>query len=91
MAAQNEPQGAREELVTTKTGRILRVSDLTAEEAAAAQAPVAPVIDPARRADVLFRVRRAEGKEMSPWWMIGAFLVSSALVIALLQLVPGGA
>jgi hypothetical protein len=59
--------------------------------AAKAQAvPTAqPVVDPARRADVLFRVRRAEGHEVSSWWMIGAFLATSGLVILLLSGVPG--
>lgn len=80
--------------VTTNTGRILRISpeDEAARAAAAAAATVAPPnVDPARRTDVLFRVRRDEGHELSAWWMIGAFLVSSGLVIALLSWVPGNA
>jgi len=48
-------------------------------------------IDPARRPDVLLRVRREEGHEISAWWMIGAFTVVSAAVILLLGFVPGGA
>jgi len=48
-------------------------------------------IDPARRPDVLFRVRREEGQQASPWWMIGAFVVTSAVVIFLFSFVPGGA
>jgi hypothetical protein len=48
-------------------------------------------IDPARRPDVLLRVRRDEGHEISAWWMIGAFVVVSAAVILLLGFVPGGA
>lgn len=78
-------------MVTTNTGRILRISpqDESARAAAAAAATVAPAhADPARRADVLFRVRRAEGHELSSWWMIGAFVGTSALVIALLSWVP---
>ena len=55
-----------------------------------AQAVVADAHDPARRPDVLLRVRRDEGHELSPWWMIGAFVVVSLAVIALLSLVPGG-
>lgn len=47
--------------------------------------------DPARRPDVFFRVRRDEGHQVSVWWMIGAFVVVSAGVIALMSLVPGGA
>ena len=47
------------------------------------------MVDPARRADVLFRVRRDEGHEISSWWMIGAFLATSGLVILLLSGVPG--
>lgn len=47
------------------------------------------VIDPARREDVLFRVRREENHEISAWWMIGAFVGVSAAVIALLNFVPG--
>lgn len=78
-------------MVTTNTGRILRISpdDEAARAAAAAAATVAPAdVDPARRADVLFRKRRAEGHELSSWWMVGAFLVTSGLVIALLSWVP---
>ena len=56
-----------------------------------AQAVIADATDPARRADVLFRVRREQGHEISVWWMVGAFLAVSAGVIALLSFVPGGA
>lgn len=56
-----------------------------------AQAVVANAVDPARRPDVLLRVRREEGHEISAWWMIGAFVGVSALVIGLLSFVPGGA
>lgn len=56
-----------------------------------AQAVVANAIDPARRPDVLFRVRREAGETMSPWWMIGAFVVVSGVVIVLMSFVPGGA
>ncbi|QMU98709.1 UDP-N-acetylmuramyl pentapeptide phosphotransferase [Microbacterium esteraromaticum] len=56
-----------------------------------AKAAVQPGFDPARRTDVLFRVRREEGHELSSWWFIGAFLASSSVVIALLSWVPGGA
>ena len=45
----------------------------------------------ARRPDVLFRVRREEGQEVSAWWMIGAFVLVSAGVIILLSFVPGSA
>ncbi len=55
-----------------------------------AQAVVANAVDPARRPDVLLRVRREEGHEPSAWWMIGAFVGVSALVIGLLSFVPGG-
>lgn len=91
----NGPTAAATKIVTTNTGRILRVSaDVDAGGAAAPAAPVAPapaVIDPARRADVLFRKRRDEGHELSSWWMIGAFLATSGLVIILLSGVPGAA
>lgn len=46
-------------------------------------------VDPARRDDVLFRVRREPGEEMSSWWMIGAFVGVSVVVVGLLNLVPG--
>ncbi len=86
-------KAAPTKIVTTNTGRILRVSAEDAATAAAAQAApatkVAPGMDPARRADVLFRVRRAEGHEPSVWWMIGAFVITSGLVILLLSGVPG--
>lgn len=55
-----------------------------------AQAVIADAADPARRSDVLFRVRREKGQEISSWWMVGAFVGVSAVVIALLSLVPGG-
>jgi hypothetical protein len=56
-----------------------------------AQLVVRNAQDPARRPDVFFRVRRDEGHQVSAWWMIGAFVVVSAGVIALMSLVPGGA
>ncbi|HEX5728838.1 UDP-N-acetylmuramyl pentapeptide phosphotransferase [Microbacterium sp.] len=54
-------------------------------------AVVANATDPARRPDVLFRVRRDEDHQISAWWPIGAFLAVSAAAIALLSFVPGGA
>lgn len=85
-------KAAPTKIITTNTGRILRVS---ADAEVVAPAPAAPpqtvVSDPARRADVLFRVRRDEGHEISAWWMIGAFLATSGLVIVLLSGVPGAA
>jgi hypothetical protein len=104
MSTQQESSGkaAPAKMVTTPTGRILRVNadgslgptsnptaPASAQTAAAARSGMTQ--DPSRRADVLFRVRRDEGHEMSPWWMIGAFVGTSALVIALLSWVPGGA
>lgn len=87
----NDDKPGAVKMVTTNTGRILRVSaaDEAARAAAAASATAAPPnVDPARRADVLFRVRRAEGHEISSWWMIGAFVLTSGLVIAALSWVP---
>lgn len=55
-----------------------------------AHAVIADAVDPARRPDVLLRVRRDEGHEISAWWMIGAFVGVSAAVISLLSWVPGG-
>lgn len=55
-----------------------------------AQAVIADAVDPARRPDVLFRVRRDEGHQVSAWWMVGAFVGVSLAVVALLSLVPGG-
>lgn len=87
-------KAAPTKIVTTNTGRILRVS-ADAESGAAvppvAAAPAPAIIDPARRADVLFRVRRDEGHEISAWWMVGAFVATSGLVILLLSGVPGAA
>ncbi|KQZ05001.1 UDP-N-acetylmuramyl pentapeptide phosphotransferase [Microbacterium sp. MEC084] len=48
-----------------------------------------PVVDPARRPDVLLRVRRAPGQEPSAWWFIGSFVVFSGAVTALLSFIPG--
>lgn len=56
-----------------------------------AHAVIADAVDPARRPDVLFRVRRDEGHQVSSWWMVGAFVGVSLAVIALLSFVPGGA
>lgn len=86
-------KAAPTKIVTTSTGRILRVN-ADAEPGATATAAPAPTpapaaADPARRADVLFRVRRDAGHEISSWWMIGAFLATSGLVILLLSGVPG--
>ncbi|WEK62601.1 MAG: hypothetical protein P0Y60_07645 [Candidatus Microbacterium colombiense] len=83
---------AATKIVTTNTGRILRVS-VDAEIGAPTTPPPPAVVvtDPARRADVLFRKRRDEGHELSSWWMIGAFLATSGLVIVLLSGVPGAA
>ncbi|MGM7678372.1 hypothetical protein [Microbacterium sp. A94] len=89
--SRSESRSVPANMVTTNTGRILRISpqDEAARAAAVAALPVTPAhADPARRADVLFRVRRAEGHELSSWWMVGAFVVSSGLVIALLSWVP---
>lgn len=55
-----------------------------------AQAVVADAIDPARRQDVLLRVRREEGHEVSAWWLVGAFVAVSGTVVALMSLIPGG-
>lgn len=83
-------KAAATKIITTNTGRILRVSaDAESGPIAPPVAPPPAVADPARRADVLFRVRRDEGHEISAWWMIGAFLATSALVIVLLSGVPG--
>ncbi|BDZ38917.1 hypothetical protein [Microbacterium suwonense] len=91
-ANEQSEKPSRAQHITTKTGRILRVTE--AQLAAAAQpspAATKPALDPARREDVLFRVRREEGHEISSWWMIGAFVLVSGVVIALLSGVPGGA
>lgn len=56
-----------------------------------ANAVLADATDPARRPDVFFRVRRPEGHQPSVWWSIGAFVLVSGSVVALLSLIPGGA
>lgn len=84
-------KAAPTKIVTTNTGRILRVSADTEVVAPAPSSPPTSVSDPARRADVLFRKRLDEGHEISAWWMVGAFLATSGLVIVLLSGVPGAA
>lgn len=59
-----------------------------AAAAAAAASTAAAASDPARRPDVLFRVRRDEDHQISAWWMIGAFVAVSGAVIALLSFIP---
>ena len=72
------------------SGQVGGPSLQTGAQAVVANA-VANTVDPSRRPDVLLRVRRAEGHEISAWWMVGAFVGVSAAVIALLSFVPGGA
>jgi hypothetical protein len=55
-----------------------------------AQAVIANAHDPARRPDVLFRVRRDEGHQVSAWWLIGAFVGVTLAVIALMNFIPVG-
>lgn len=55
---------------------------------AGAHAVVKDAQDPARRPDVLFRVRRAPGQEISPWWNIGAFVVFTFAVLGILSFIP---
>jgi hypothetical protein len=52
---------------------------------------VADALDPARRPDVLFRVRRPAGEHVSAWWLVGAFVLVSAGVVFLFSFLPGGA
>jgi hypothetical protein len=88
----NGSPAAPTKIVTTNTGRILRVNLDDAAPVVPVQTPTPAVVhaaDPARRADVLFRVRRDAGHELSAWWMVGAFVVTSGLVILLLSGVPG--
>jgi len=55
-----------------------------------AQAVVRNAVDPARRPDVLFRKRREEGHHVSVWWLIGAFVGITLVVIALMNFIPQG-
>ncbi len=55
-------------------------------------ATAAPMdMDPARRADVLFRVRRSPDHQVSAWWFIGAFLGTSTLAVLALSFLPTNA
>jgi len=54
-----------------------------------ARAVVADAQDPARRPDVLFRVRRPEGTEPSVWWPVGGFVVIAAGILLSLNWLPG--
>lgn len=47
-------------------------------------------VDTARRPDVLLRKRMPEGRQVSAWWMIGAFVGVSVGVVVLLGFFPGG-
>lgn len=70
-----------------RTGAQAVIADALARRAAST--PPTPV-DPSRRPDVLFRVRRAPHEQASAWWMVGAFLAVSAAAILLLNFIPGG-
>lgn len=72
----------------TPTGAQAVVADAVARSANASPAHPQPV-DPARRPDVLFRVRREEGQQSSAWWMIGAFVVVSGMVLVFFSFIPG--
>ena len=74
-----------------KTGAQAVLKNAAIHNAARQTAMAQKAMDPARRPDVFFRVRRDEGHQISAWWMIGAFVLVSAGVIALMSLVPGGA
>ncbi|MFK4789490.1 UDP-N-acetylmuramyl pentapeptide phosphotransferase [Microbacterium sp. ZW T5_56] len=56
-----------------------------------AHAVIVNASDPARRADVFFRVRREPGQAMSSWVPVGAFVVVSLVVVGLMRFIPGGA
>lgn len=86
---QATPGDKKPAFVTTDTGRVLRVDQLA--QTPRPPAPSAARTHDARREDVLFRVRREQGHEVSPWWNIGAFLGVSIAVVLLLGWVPGGA
>ena len=64
------------------------MSGQTAGPQTGAQAVIADAVDPARRPDVLFRVRRDEGHQASAWWFVGAFVAVAAGVVILLSFVP---
>ncbi|WP_052226442.1 hypothetical protein [Microbacterium mangrovi] len=72
-----------------RTGAQAVIADALARRTGAAATPTPPV-DPARRPDVLFRVRREPNQPVSAWWMIGAFLFVSVGAVLLLNFVPGG-
>ena len=73
------------------SGQLGGPSPQTGAQAVVKNAVVTNAVDPSRRPDVLLRVRREEGHEISAWWMVGAFVGVSLAVIALLSFVPGGA
>lgn len=73
-----------------RTGAQAVIADALARRTAGAAAAPTPPIDPARRPDVLFRVRREPNQQASAWWMIGAFLLVSVGAVMLLNFVPGG-
>ncbi|MGA7147387.1 MAG: UDP-N-acetylmuramyl pentapeptide phosphotransferase [Microbacterium sp.] len=73
------------------SGQLGGSSPQTGAHAVVQNAVVTNAVDPSRRPDVLLRVRREEGHEVSAWWMVGAFVGVSLAVIALLSFVPGGA
>lgn len=82
--------GTREIPVTAWGGEGMSVQHAPVQHVPEPQTGQQPVFtDPARRPDVLLRVRRAPGQEPSAWWFVGAFLVFSGAVTALLSLIPG--
>ena len=74
-----------------QTGAHAVLQNAAIHNAARQTAMAQHAVDPARRPDVFFRVRRDDGHQISAWWMIGAFAAVSVAVIALLSFVPGGA
>jgi len=73
---------------TPRTGAQAVIADALARRTGSAPPPTP--VDPSRRPDVLFRVRRGPNEQASAWWMVGAFLAVSGAAILLLNFIPGG-
>lgn len=69
--------------MTAYSGRAVRTGGIPVQ--------VSAELDPARRPDVLLRVRRDPGDELSVWWPISAFIVVSAALLLVLSILPTGA
>jgi len=83
--------GARGDVRTAMhIGRVMSAMSSSPKTGPIKTGQIAVPFDPARRPDVLLRRRAPEGHQVSAWWMVGAFVAVSFIVVGLMNFFPGG-